>query len=73
MDIFITLLIALFLATAIYYIVFFSLCYYWHNAKTTFVVVPIIYTFDFFVIGFLIISIISIVVNFLPEIITTWQ
>jgi len=75
MDIFSILLIVLFVATAIYYIVFFSLCYYWHEAKFTFVVVPVIYTFEFFIAGFLIISIISIVVIFLPEILTfiKWQ
>jgi hypothetical protein len=73
MDIFNTLLIVLFIATAIYYIVFFSLTYYWHEKKTTFVVVPVIYTFEFFIIGFLIISIASIVVNFLPEVLTLWQ
>lgn len=68
MDIFNTLLIFLFILTAIYYIVFFSLTYYWHEKKTTFVVVPAIYTFEFFVVGFLIISIVSIILNFFPNI-----
>jgi hypothetical protein len=68
MDIFSLLLIVLFIATAIYYVVFFSLTYYWHVAKTTFVVLPVVYAFEFFIVGFLIISIISIVVNYLPVI-----
>lgn len=67
MDIFNLLLILLFVVTAIYYIVFFSLTYYWHENKTTFIVVPLIYTFEFFVAGFLVISIISIVFNYFPE------
>jgi hypothetical protein len=75
MDIFNTLLIFLFLATAIYYIVFFSLTFYWHEKKTTFVIVPVIYAFEFFTVGFLIISIISIILNSFPELLTIikWQ
>jgi len=67
MDIFSTLLTLLFIATTIYYIVFFSLTYYWHEKKTTFIIVPAIYAFDFFVAGFLIISVISIIFNYFPE------
>ncbi len=66
MDIFYTLLIALCIATAVYYIVFFSLIYYWHLKKTSFVVVPVIFTFEFFLIGFLIISIASLAVQYIP-------
>ncbi len=67
MDIFYTLLIALFTATALFYIVFFSLVYYWHLKKTTYVIVPLIFTFEFFFAGFLIISIIYILINYLPQ------
>jgi hypothetical protein len=73
MEIFTTLFLLLLLATVIYYIVFFSLSYYWHEAKTSFVILPAIYTFDFFIIGFLVISIISIILNFFPEILKLWQ
>ena len=75
MDIFSLLFIVLLIATAIYYIVFFSFIYYWHQKITTVIVVPMIFTFEFFIIGFLIISIASIVVTFLPEILTIikWQ
>jgi hypothetical protein len=74
MDIFSILLIVLFIATAIYYVVFFALTYYWHESKLTFVILPMAYTFEFFIIGFLIISIISIIFNFFPELYTIlWQ
>ncbi|MEK7658869.1 MAG: hypothetical protein AAB352_03345 [Patescibacteria group bacterium] len=67
MEIFSILLIALFIATAIYYAVFFSLIYYWHLKKITFVIVPLIFTFEFFAVGFLIISIIYILIKYLPQ------
>lgn len=69
MDIFSILLIILFALTAIYYIVFFSLIYYWHLKKTSFVVVPMIFTFEFFLIGFLIVAIAAIAVNYMPYLI----
>lgn len=69
MDIFNILLIVLFIATAIFYIVFFSFIFYWHLKKTSFVVVPFIFTFEFFLIGFLIISILSIVIKYFPYLI----
>ncbi|MEK7541119.1 MAG: hypothetical protein AAB529_02715 [Patescibacteria group bacterium] len=59
----------LFGATLIFYIVFFSLVYYWHETKTSFVIVPLLYTFQFFLTGFLIVSIISILLENLPKII----
>lgn len=63
----------LFAATLIFYLVFFSLVYYWHEKKTTFVVVPLIYTFEFFLIGFLIVSIISILLEYLPQAMGTFN
>jgi hypothetical protein len=60
----------LFVATVIFYIVFVSLVYYWHDKKTTFVIVPLLYTFDFFIIGFLIVSLFSISLKYLPKIIS---
>lgn len=67
MEVFTTLFLILLIATAIYYIVFFSLIYYWHETKMSFVVLPAISTFEFFIVGFLVISIISMIVNYLPE------
>lgn len=58
----------LFVATIVFYIVFFSLIYYWHEKKTSFVVVPVIFTFEFFAIGFFIVSIISIILEYLPKV-----
>jgi len=60
--------IILFIATAIFYIVFFSLVYYWHEKKTTFVIVPLLYTFEFFAIGFFIVSLVSLLMQYLPDI-----
>lgn len=60
----------LFGATIIYYIVFFSLIYYWHLKKTSFVIVPALFTFDFFVIGFLVVSLVSILLEYVPKIIS---
>ena len=58
----------LFIVTLIFYVIFLSLVYYWHETKTTFVVVPLIYTFEFFLIGFLVVSIVSILLEYLPQI-----
>ncbi len=69
MEIFTSLLIALIVATILFYIVFLSLVYYWHETKTTLLVVPLIFTFDFFATGFFIIAIVSLLVEYLPEII----
>ena len=60
--------IVLSVLTVIFYIVFFSLIYYWHEKKATFVIVPLLYTFKFFLTGFLLISLISIFLQYLPDI-----
>ncbi len=69
MDIFTTGLITLFVATAIFFIVLFSFIYYWHLKKLTFTVVPIIFAFEFFVTGFFVVCIVSIILNYLPELV----
>ena len=69
MDIFTTGLIVLFVMTAIFYIVAFSFVYYWHLVKVSFVVVPLLWTFEFFSLGFLVVSIVSIILNYLPVLI----
>ena len=66
MDAFIIGLIVLFSMTAIFYIVLFSFIYYWHLKKISFVVVPAIFTFEFLIVGFLVISIVSIIIKYLP-------
>jgi len=66
MDIFTTGIVVLFVMTAIFYIVTFSFIFYWHLKKVTFVVVPMIFTFEFFISGFLVVSIVSIILNYLP-------
>lgn len=62
-------IIILFIATAIYYIVFLSLIFYWHEKKRSFIIVPVIFAFEFFVIAFLVISLIAIVLSYIPQII----
>ena len=59
-------LIVLSAMTAIFYIVLFSFIFYWHLVKTSFLVVPMIFAFEFFVIGFFIVAIVSIILNYLP-------
>lgn len=66
MDLFSLLLIELLIGTAIYYIVFFSFIFYWHLVRVSYIIVPLIFTFEFFVAGFFVISIITLVVKFLP-------
>lgn len=60
--------IILFIATAIFYIGFFSLVYYWHEKKITLVVMPLLFTFEFFLIGFLVVAIASLVLQSIPQI-----
>ncbi len=69
MDIFTTGIIVLLVMTAIFYVVLFSFIYYWHLKKITFVVVPVFFTFDFLITGFLVVCIVSIVLNYLPDLI----
>jgi hypothetical protein len=66
MDVFTVGITVLFVMTAIFYIVLFSFIFYWHLAKVSFVVVPMVFTFEFFAIGFLVVSIVSIILNYLP-------
>lgn len=66
MDIFTTGLFVLFVMTAIFYVVLFSFIFYWHLKKVTFVVVPMFFTFDFLIIGFFVVCLVSIIINYLP-------
>jgi len=69
MGVFTIGLIVLFIVAAIFYIVFFSFIFYWHLKKITFVVVPMIFAFEFFLIGFLIVSIVAIIIQYVPDLI----
>ena len=70
MDPFTVGLIVLFIMMAIFYIVLFSFFYYWHLKKVSFIVMPALFTFEFLVIGVLIIGIVSIIINFLPIVVS---
>ncbi len=61
--------IILFISTLIFYVVFLSLMYYWHEKQITFVVAPLLFAFDFFLIAFLVMAIIVIFLQYLPDII----
>ena len=61
-------LIILLAATLIYYLVFFGLVYYWHERKETVVIVPLIYTFEFFLIGFLVVGVVCLTLQHWQEI-----
>ena len=69
MDPFVIGLITLAASTIVFYIVLFSFIFYWHLVKVSFVVIPVIFAFEFFVIGFFIVSIVSIILNYLPDLI----
>ena len=56
MDVFFTGLVTLLIVTAIFYIVLLGFVFYWHLKKTTFIVVPVIFTFELFVGAFIIAS-----------------
>jgi hypothetical protein len=58
----------LFFTTTLYYITMFALSYYWHEKKTSYVVVPLIFTFKFFVAGFLVVSALAFILSYLPKI-----
>lgn len=60
--------VILFGSTLIFYIVFFSLIYYWHLKKRTVVIVPLIFTFEFFLIAFLVVMLGLIVLNYFPTV-----
>jgi hypothetical protein len=68
MDILTTGLIVLLIMTAIVYVVLFSFLYYWHIKSLTYIVVPAIFTFEFFIIGFLVVCITALILNYLPEV-----
>lgn len=57
----------LFLLTLIFYAIFFVLTYYWHEWRFTYIAVPIIYAFEFFVIGFFVIIAASLLIEYLPQ------
>jgi len=63
-------MLLLFAATLIYYLVFFLFVYYWHEKNITFVIVPLIYTFEFFLTAFLIISIVVLFLQYVPALLT---
>ena len=66
MDVFTVGLIVLFIAAAVFYIVLFSFIFYWHLKRISYVVIPMIFAFEFFVMGFFVVSVVSIILNYVP-------
>jgi len=66
MDVFFVGIITLLVATAIVYIVFFGFIFYWHLTNRTYVIVPMIFTFEFFIKGFVAVAIVSVLFQYLP-------
>ena len=66
-------ILILFSATAVFYIIFLSFVYYWYRSDPkahTFMaplIVPVIYTFEFFLISFLLLSLLYIIASYLPD------
>jgi len=69
MDAFSVGVITLLSSTAVFYIVLFSFIYYWHLKKISYLIVPMVFTFEFFIVSFFIVAIISIIIKFLPDLI----
>ncbi len=65
--------ITLFIVTLIYYLVWLGLVWYWHEKKTSLLIIPLLYTFDFFIIAFLVMSLVVIVLTYTPDIIQLIQ
>lgn len=69
MDVFTTGLVVLGVMSAIFFIVIFSFIFYWHLRKLSFIILPLVFTFEFFVMGFFVVSLVSIILNYLPQVI----
>jgi len=69
MDFFTTGIITLLISAIVFYIILFSFIYYWHLKKISFIVLPVIFAFEFFLTGFLIVAIVSIILQYFPDLI----
>jgi len=69
MDVFITGVVTLLFFTLVFYGVFFGFVFYWHLKKITFVIVPILFTFEFFWRGVVIVVLVSVAFKYLPPLI----
>lgn len=71
MDVFFTGIVTLLIVTAVFYIVFFGFIFYWHLNWKSYIVVPVIFTFEVFLRGFIITTAISLFFYWAPFIINT--
>lgn len=70
MEVFFVGLLVLLVVTAIFYIVFFGFIYYWHLVKISFVIFPMLYTFEVFFKGFIALVVITLIIKYLPYLTT---
>ncbi len=58
----------LFVVTVIFYLIFFGFVLFWSKTKVTPIIVPLIYTFKFFLGGVMVVAIISFFLEIIPNI-----
>ena len=68
MTAFFILSILLFACTIIFYLVWYAVINYWHETRVSTVIIPVLFTFEFFVAGFLVIVLLSLLWQYLPDI-----
>ena len=66
MDIFSVGLITAFALTGVFFTVLFSFIFYWHLVKITYWVVPLIWTFDYFIMCCFVVVIVTLIFKYLP-------
>jgi hypothetical protein len=69
MDIFYLGIVTLAVVVLVFYLVLFSFVYYWHAKKTTYVVVPLLFAFEIFIRGVVVVALVALILNYLPGLI----
>ena len=69
MDIFYVGITTLLATVLVFFLVFFSFVYYWHVKKTTYVIIPLLFMFDIFLRGVIVVAIVSLILYYLPGLI----
>gem|GEM_PF-2525181 len=59
--------------TVLFAIVFSSLAYYWHEKRQSVMVVPLLYTFEFFITAFFILFLLAFLLQYLPNILQAFS
>jgi len=67
MSLIVISILILLTTTLIFYTVFFLLSYYWHETKESYIIVPLFFTFQFFLAGSFVVALIAIL-QYVPTI-----